>query len=429
MVERVAMAVHLPSLCVTGKAVVEGVAVRAQRGARQGAAHGTAGLDDVLSRVCRDVQRRAGAAAAAGTPGGEAAAGEAGSAAGEGAREAAGNACDGFVGEHSAALVAVLRPWLGTNDASDAAADAAALCFETTRSACKGEVAPRRRARRAGGGGGGGGDGGGEGGGDRSGEIEKPSHRERAGARAAAGAAPTPPSAAWPRSTTATASPPSLPLEPAASSSSTPAPPRRAQRAAKAPTRAQREACEVCGLLLHSLQTERRRLLAEDASSAEGGGGYGGGGGGGGGGSGGGKAARPEGGRKATEQRQAAQRRESEARLRVGARLEARLDDHVEAELAFAICAERSPLADGASELRAPRGAPFSWDGCRDLTISRGLALRDDLQEEILSVVHGGDGHQGCPALLPRCEADRAALHVLGALPPLVGEAAVRDEL
>ena len=212
---------------------------------------------------------------------------------------------------------------------------------------------------------------------------------------------------------------------------------RRAQRAATAPTRAQREACEVCGLLLHSLQTEMRRLLAADASSAEGGGGYadsggggdgGGGGGDGGGGGSGGKAARTESGRRATERRQAAQRRESEARLRLGARLEARLDDQVEAELAFAICTDRSPLADGASALRAPRGAPFSWDGCRDLTIARGLALRDELQEEILSAVHGGDGHEACPALLPRCEADRAALHVPRALPPL-RESAVRDEL
>ena len=188
----------------------------------------------------------------------------------------------------------------------------------------------------------------------------------------------------------------------------------------------------MCGLLLHSLQTERRRLLAADASSAEGGGGYadsgGGGDGGGGGGGSGGKAARTESGRRATERRQAAQRRESEARLRLGARLEARLDDQVEAELAFAICTDRSPLADGASALRAPRGAPFSWDGCRDLTIARGLALRDELQEEILSAVHGGDGHEACTALLPRCEADRAALHVPRALPPL-RESAVRDEL
>jgi len=160
----------------------------------------------------------------------------------------------------------VLRPWLGANDASDAAADAAALCFEASRSACKGEAVPRRRARRAGGSGSSGNDG--DGGG------------------------------------------------------------------------------------------------AEGGGSGSGGsGGSSGSGGSGGAGSGGGDTvARPEGRRKATERRQAAQRRESDARLRVGARLEARLDDHVEAELAFAICADHSPLADGASDLRTPRGAPFSWD-------------------------------------------------------------------
>jgi len=97
-------------------------------------------------------------------------------------------------------------------------------------------------------------------------------------------------------------------------------------------------------------------------SGGSGSGGSGGSGSGGGGSGGGDTVARPEGRRKATERRQAAQRRESDARLRVGARLEARLDDHVEAELAFAICADHSPLADGASDLRTPRGAPFSWD-------------------------------------------------------------------
>ena len=65
---------------------------------------------------------------------------------------------------------------------------------------------------------------------------------------------------------------------------------------------------------------------------------------------------------------------------------------------------------------------------CRDLTISHGLTLRDELQEEILSAVQGGEGHQACSALLSRCAPDRAALHVLGAVPQVEG-AAVRDEL
>jgi len=101
--------------CELCKAVVEGVAVRAQRDVRRstrhGAAHGAAALDQVLDRVCRDVRRRrrTGAAVAAGTPdrdgetvrgeaAGEGAAGEAARhAAGEAAREAAGSACDRFV--------------------------------------------------------------------------------------------------------------------------------------------------------------------------------------------------------------------------------------------------------------------------------------------------------------------------------------------
>ena len=97
---------------------------------------------------------------------------------------------------------------------------------------------------------------------------------------------------------------------PAAPPPPSPKPPSKRAKA-KGPSQVQREACETCGLLLHSLRNERARALADGAAGAAGVGGA---------------AARGELKRKKGQQqgKQAAKRREAEERLRVEERLEAR---------------------------------------------------------------------------------------------------------